>query len=251
MIYSKVLKIGNKVDLTKSPDAIDNEGTKKYFSQILDLIDDDKAVMAMPTENGRVIPLTVGDRYSAFFYTAGGIFTCKCEIVERYKEDGFFVMLVKFLSQFEKYQRRQYFRLDLLRNIEFRFSPLQEEIIAKKIEEDKFDNDITKQKFINTLNAIRNNWQTGVATDISGGGMKFNSNAADDDEKKVVVRIKFNVANKDYEYEILCDIVSKSAVRNKSGFTEYRIKYANITREERENLIKYIFEEERRRRRDK
>ena len=249
MIYSKVLKIGNKVDLTKSADSINSE--KKYFSQILDLIDDDKAVMAMPTENGRVIPLTVGDRYSAFFYTAGGIFTCKCEIVERYKEDGFFVMLVKFLSQFEKYQRRQYFRLDLLRNIEFRFSPLQEELIAKKIEEDKFDSEITKQKFVNTLKAIRNNWQMGVATDISGGGMKFNSNAPDDDEKKVVVKIKFSVAHKDYEYEILSDIVAKSAVRNKTGFTEYRIKFSSITKEERENLIKYIFEEERRRRRDK
>ena len=251
MIYSKVLKIGDKVDLTKATSPENSEGAKKYFSQILDLIDDDKAVMAMPMENGRVIPLTVGERYCAFFYTTGGIFTCKCEIVERYKDDGFFVMLVRFLSQFEKYQRRQYFRLDILRDIEFRFSPLQEDIISKKIEEDKFDSDITKQKFINTLNAIRNNWQMAVATDISGGGMKFNSNADNDDEKKVVVRINFNVGNKEYEYEILSDIVAKSDIRNKPGFTEYRIKYDDISKEERENLIKYIFEEERRRRKDK
>lgn len=249
MVYKNVVSIGDKVALSKSVGLKEQTGVKQYVSQVLDLLENDtKAIVSMPMENGRVIPLSVGDKYQAFFYTKKGMYQCNCEILDRYKEDNIYVMIIQFISAFEKYQRRQYFRLDMLKDIEFRLVTVQEQAIAQKLNEDNFESDILKAKFENTLAALQAVWSNGVITDLSGGGMRFNAQIDRNETKELVVKLDFQLGNKEYSYELTSEIVAVSSMSNKPGFDEYRICFKNITKEERENLIKYIFEEERKRR---
>lgn len=249
MIYKKVVGVGDKVTFSKDNGQQDqNSEIRQYTSKVLDLIGDDKAVVALPMENGRVIPLSIGEKYWGFFYTASGMFQCNCEIIERYKDDNIYVMIVQFISAFEKYQRRQYFRLDMLKDLEFRPITMQEKVIEKKVIEDEFDTAVMKAKFVNTLNAMQSVWHPAVITDLSGGGMRFNTNADRGDEKEIVVKLDFSVGGKDCSYILKADIIQVSMMPNKPGFDEYRVRFSDITKEQRENVIKYIFEEERRRR---
>lgn len=248
MHYFNVVSIGDKVNLSKENTTAYTTQTKQYVSQVLDLVEDNIAIVSMPMEGGRVIPLPVGDKYEGFFYTSKGMFKCQVEVTDRYKDGNMYVMVIQFLSEFEKYQRRQYFRLDLLKNINFRLITPQEDIIRKKVEEDKFDSEITRHKYVNTLHALEVAWNEGTATDISGGGMRFNAQVPKTNEESVIVKIDFSVTGKEYSYELKADIIATSSMVNKPGYYEYRVKFTDIGKVERENLIKYIFEEERKRR---
>lgn len=248
MLYTNVVSVGNKLTLTKAVTMSEQAGAKQYVSQVLDLKDDDKAIVSMPMENGRVIPLSVGEKYLGFFYTNKGMYQCNCEIVERYKEDNMYLMVIQYISAFEKYQRRQYFRLQMLKNIEVRLVSPQEQIIRQKIDENQFDSEVTKAKYVNTLHALEQMWSQAIITDISGGGIRFNTSADRGEEKELVVKLDFTVGGQEYNYEILSEIIEVSVMKNKPGFDEYRIRFKDISKEQRENLIKYIFEEERKRR---
>lgn len=250
MDYSNIVTVGDKVHLTKYTGINEQtESHKQYVSQVLDLMDDAKAAIAMPLENGRVIPLSVGEKYDASFFTGKGIYKCTVEILDRYKEDNLYVLLVQFVSEFEKYQRRQFFRLNMLKNVEFRLVTPQEMIIEKKLNEDNFESEITKHKFINTLNALRMDWCKGTATDLSGGGMRFNAHKEKEkNDSELFIRLNFSVGDKEFDYELKAEIINVSSMPNKTGYFEYRIKFEDITKEQRENIIKYIFEEERKRR---
>ena len=50
------------------------------------------------------------------------------------------------------------------------------------------------------------------------------------------------------EYNLVGKILSARELDNKPGFYEYRLQYVNIDKEEREEIIRYIFQEERKNR---
>lgn len=248
MNYSNVCAVGNKVKLVKATAADGRYEPKKYISKVIDFMGDDKTVIAMPVENGKVIPLSVGEKYICFFYTEVGTYQCKCEIVDRFKKNDTYVMIIQFISAFERCRRRHYFRLDIIKEIEFRFVTGQEKLIAQKISEDNFDMEIIKNKYINQLNLLQSEWNKGTATNISGGGMRFNANADKRNEKDIVVKINFTVGNKVCNYMLNGNIIAITHISSKPGFYDYHIRFSDMSKEERENIIKYIFEEERRRR---
>ena len=51
------------------------------------------------------------------------------------------------------------------------------------------------------------------------------------------------------EYEIICKILDVRDIPNRNGEYEYRIHFVNLDNDEREEIIQYIFEEERKNRR--
>ena len=48
------------------------------------------------------------------------------------------------------------------------------------------------------------------------------------------------------EYEVLGKVLAVNRMENRPGFYEHRVQYVNINNEVREEIIKFIFEEERR-----
>ena len=63
-----VIQIGDKLDLMQV-EKEEGKEKKQYTSQVLDFIEEDKAKIAMPMENLRIIPLTVGAKYMMSFHT--------------------------------------------------------------------------------------------------------------------------------------------------------------------------------------
>lgn len=242
------ISIGNKLELINL-NTNDNGEVKTYVSKLLDFIEKDKAQIAMPIEKGRVIPLSVGDKYIICFYTDGGLFQCKAVITSRFKNDNMFILEVQFVSELEKYQRRQFYRMECNMNVSFHIITDAERILASQIKLDKFETEDDKNKCLNNYEELANVWQEGTITDISGGGLRINSKCEINPGDNVIISLNLLTSEGEKKLIIKVRIISSIRIPNRWGFFENRVQFKEITKEEREVIVKYIFDEDRRRRR--
>jgi c-di-GMP-binding flagellar brake protein YcgR len=242
------ISLGDKLELKKLQTKADEEN-KTYISQLLDFVDHDKAFIAMPIVKGRVIPLTVGDRYDLYFYTSKGLYQCKAVITSRFKKLNVYYLEVQFLSELEKHQRRQYYRLECNIDMKYHIVTDAERILSNKVLLDKFESETDKQQCVNDLNELRDVWYNGTITDISGGGARFKSNNILEPGCRVRIELVLQTNEGLKKFVIPVKVISSNEILNHVGFYEHRVQYKDISKEEREAIIKYIFEEDRRLRR--
>ncbi len=245
----KVVDIGDKISLVRIERHNVKASDKKHSSQLLDFVEQDKAIISVPMENGRVVPLSVGTKYEACFVTHKGLYKCDVEVVDRFKEGNMFQMLIKFLTAFEKYQRREYFRLEILMSFKCRLVPPEEEILIMKISQDNFSSDEEKQRYINTLESIQGKWNKANCIDLSGGGMRFTCEAERTNQSQMIAELNLEIGNQTERLEIPARIISYRKLNGNAFGYEYRIMFTDISKGDREKIIRFIFEEERRRRR--
>ena len=228
MASKKVLTVGDKIDITKR--TRDEIGEKKYVSKIQDFEDDDKIVISMPIEKNRYVPLRIGDKFETCFCTKNGLYKCKAEVIDTCKNGNQYYLTIQFMSELERYQRREYFRLEYVTDIMF-----------SKI---GLEYDENQKKCVTTIIE----WTEATLTDISGGGMRFNSNVYFEGEEELFV--KFSLGKDCNKFECICraNVVAITPLEKMPGVTEYRIAYQDISKVDRESIVKFVFEEERRRR---
>lgn len=234
-MLSKIVSIGDRIELKKINTSNKNNNSevemeKTYISQVYDILSETRLSIAMPIVESRVIPLETKIKYDLFFITSGGLYQCVATIVERYKEDGLFVMIIELLSDLNKRQRRQYYRLEC--NLSFRYRVLLDEEVDFFIQNPDF---ISAEGMFTSATAV----------DISGGGMKFISSEKLMEEDKILLVLELEFADKKYEINILATVKLADAVKNKIGVYESRIEFENLKMNIRETLIRYIFEQER------
>lgn len=244
-MVNKVLNIGDKIELFKAEDK-EEASRKQYLSQLLDFVEEDKVRIAMPIEGGHVIPLTIGDRYELCFYSATGLYQCKAEIMDRYKENNVYLMVVQFLSDLEKCQRRQFYRLEHIMDIQYRLFTTEEERLINRLKMDEFANEEAKINCKKILDGMQKKWITATITDISGGGIRFNSNLQYQKDHQIYMKIPFEMNGTTREYELKGNIVSSEVLLHKKGYFETRVEFIEIDHEQRETIVKFVFEQERR-----
>jgi c-di-GMP-binding flagellar brake protein YcgR len=245
-MVSKIVSIGDKIDLTKLKRSMGEASTpKQYVSQLLDYLEEDKLKIAMPIENSRVIPLDIGDKYQLCFYTERGLYQCSCEIIDRYKEEKIYVLIIKLTSQLEKYQRRQYYRLECILDMDYRIVHQDEIHYLQQLSQDDFISPDEKERCMNALNQLQTEWYPATITDISGGGARFNSTNFHNKGDKLRINIEFPTSNGTKNYELKATVISSFQLPNRYGYYEIRVEFSEIELEERETIIKYVFEEER------
>lgn len=246
-----IISIGDKLELkrirmtTKEEDL--DQLDRIYKSQILDFNGEDTAVISMPIEKGRVIPLFVGDKYSIRFYTKKGLFQCKAIITERSNVNNIYTLTVQFTSEMEKYQRRQFYRLECVLDTNYSILSEPELNILQKLHKGAYKDDKEKLELQNTFDSIEKKWLKGSVVDISGGGARFISEYCHEHGNMIQMKIDFNSYGLRNTL-IKAMIITSENLVNRLGFYEHRIQFRDIQKDEREAIIKFIFEEERRRR---
>jgi c-di-GMP-binding flagellar brake protein YcgR len=248
-MISELITLGDKLELKKLKTRTSEEDTDKiYVSQLLDISQDDKLNIAMPIEKGRIIPLSIGDKYSVRFYTNKGLYQCKAVITDRYRNNNIFILVIQLISELEKHQRRQYYRLECLLDIKYHVITDLELAIVNKIKRDDFKDDDEKQKYLNTLEDYQTVSHSGTIVDLSGGGARFISNHKHEHGNRILISIRFNTDFNNL-HVINAGIISSTNMMNRQGVYEHRVQFNDITKEEREAIIKFIFEEDRKQRR--
>ncbi len=235
-MLTKYVKPGEKVELqTVERSILGSVSDKKaYVSKVYDIISDEQFEILMPMEKTKLILLPVDGEYDVCFYTKQGLYQCYVRIVDRYKSDNTFILLCEPTSNLRKYQRREYYRFSCILNMDSR-ELVEEELEAMEKQQLFFQPGLPLQK--------------SVIVDISGGGVRFVSSYRYEQDTIIYLTYKLMIAGKEKTYEIAGKVLASKPIENRPGEFEHRLQYMNMDNSEREEIIRYIFEEERKNRR--
>lgn len=226
---------GMKVDLKEilgEREISEGKEPKTYASQILEIKNEKRMLLAMPMIQGRLIPLAKGERFDAYYYTNKGLYTAQINILERYKSGNIYSLDVAVITELKKFQRRQFFRLE--KSIPVMYTEVTERERDDILEENKSLEDV----IMNSL------YSEGVSLDVSGGGMRLVGTLAVDKDKPLIVSFATPTAKGMKSFKLLARTIQSEKVNGRKDRIEHRIEFLNISPEDREELVRYIFDEQ-------
>ncbi len=233
------IKPGQKVDLkaVKRTKLSSEENKEKvYTTKIYDVVDDDTVEIIMPMEQTKLILLPVDGEYEVFFYTENGLYESTVRIIDRYKSNNVYIILVELQTNLRKYQRRDFYRYSCALDLDTRSLTPEEIFALRKGEAYQAPPGLPTTK--------------GVIVDISGGGLRFVSKATQyDKESMIYCKYDLFIHGGVKTYNIICKVLDSREIANRDGEYEHRVQFVNLDSDEREEIIQYIFEEERKNRR--
>lgn len=233
-MLSKFIKHGCKVELQAIEhfaDETEDTAKRVYISSVYDILTEDRMEITMPMEKTKLILLPVDGEYDAFFYCDDHVYQCALRIIDRYKSNNVYILVVEMISNMRKYQRREYYRFSCA--LEMCARPLVEEEI-KAIEQNE-GNYLTPGLPL----------KRSVIVDISGGGLRFVSEQRYEPGSLIYCTYHLIMKGQNKVCEIVGKILAVKEIENKKGTFEHRVQYVNMDVDDREDIIKYIFEEER------
>lgn len=237
-MLSNFISLGDKIEL-QAVTRVGNETgeiyKKTYGSMVHDILSEDTLEIVMPTEKNKLILLPVDSEYDVVFYGEHGLFQCFVRIIDRYKSNNIYILVVELISNLRKYQRREYYRFSC-----------SLEMCARHLEEEEIQAIESRKPYSLTPGLPL---KQSVIVDISGGGLRFISSQKYEPESLLYCNYKLIVNGEKKTYEIVSKVLAVKELENRRGIYEHRVQYYNIREGVREEIIKYIFEEERKSRR--
>jgi len=237
-MLDKFIKAGQRIDMKSLRRVRSSDGEtqeKVYTTRIYDIVSEDTIELVMPMEQTKLILLPIDGEYEVFFYTENGLYECNVRIIDRYKSNNVYILLVELQTNLRKYQRRDFYRYSCALDLESR------NLTPEEIDAFKNSQAYTAPRGIPASKS--------TIVDISGGGLRFISQASFEVEHNIMCKYDLFIHGGVKGYEIICEVLGKRSLDNKPGFFEYRVRFLNLNNDEREEIIQYIFEEERKNRR--
>lgn len=236
-MISKFIEPGNKIEIQMVEQQMNQsaEPPKTYISQIQDILSENQMEIVMPMEQTKLILLPVDREYNLVIYAGSSLFQCFARVIDRYKSQNIYILLVELTSNLRKFQRREYYRFSCA--LEMNSRKLEEEEIKAIEERDPHSN------LIPGLPLKRS-----VIVDISGGGLRFLSSHPYEPGSMIYISYNLFAGGSTKEYELVGKVLSSQKLEDRKDSYEHRVQYVDIDAEVREEIIKYIFEEERKHR---
>lgn len=245
-MIDKLLKIGDKIELSRELFAEDGTKTNRiYLSQLLDFVDNLTLDIAVPIESSHLVPLEVGSRYATRFFSTGGMYLCETEVIGRYKQGATYFLRVKMLTELKRDQRRKYFRLERIIDIAYHVIGREEKEITERLEGRTFRDDREMRMLEKRLSVVKGENQQGTIINISGGGVKLQSIAKLEADDNIFMEF---FMDKEDGTTFLClkgKIVYAGESKNSNQKYDNRVEFIDVSRLDREKIVKYIFGEER------
>lgn len=242
-----VINIGDKIELTHVKSEFRSRLSKRrYGSKLLDYDGVRSAKIAMPIYEGKVIPLQVGDEYDLCFFTAAGLYRCRAKISNRFREGKMHVIAVEFLSLPKKFQRRMFYRLECMEEIRYRVVSEQERILAEFIASG-IEDENQKKAYEEKLKEFKAEWEDALLTDISGGGVRIQCRQEVEPDSFVEVVMVLPVKNKRIRMQCTAKVVATVKRDDAINGFELRCEFDRIEKDDRELIVQYVFEEQKRR----
>lgn len=237
-----IIKPGDKIDIrliqqiNKKENNVDK--IRIYKSQVYDVYKDGELEISMPTQGGKIILLPLGIRFEFVFYSHGGLYRAEGVVKERFKRDNLYALVVEIKSQLEKFQRREYYRLTCM--LDMNYYDVSERDISEKTAEEIFD----ELRDGRNLSEIE---KEGTIVDISGGGLRFMSDKENPPGGSILAVVRLTGGKTSRQFYLLGEVISCAQIVTEKG-TKYenRIRFILRDNKVREEIIRYVFDEERR-----
>ncbi len=231
--FEKIAQPGTKISLQfVQPGTQEGEEdiVKTYETKVCDIKKNGQIEVYMPMDQTKLILLQVGTAYDLFTYTKGGIYECRVRVADRYKNDNVYLLLLNQLTPLEKKQQREYFRFSCL-------VPMYDRLLSGSEERMLIEGDP-----LMAVGALPDETteQKSIIIDISGGGLRFVSAGKYESGDMIRVRVFLH-----REMTLYAKVIASVPRENAKDRFEQRAKFVNITRGERDEIVRYIFEQER------
>ena len=233
-MLTKLVRPGETVELT-ALDRTAKRATeqKSYRTKIYDISNDEQLEVMMPMEQSKLILLPVDAEYTMCFYTQNGLYQCTGKVIDRYKNNSVYTLLFEVTSDIKKHQRREYYRYSCILPI-FARDMMQEELEAMARGEQYIEEGIPLRE--------------ATIVDISGGGIRFVSSNQYKKNSDIFLTFELFYRGKPRKYKVVGRVLRTRQMPNHNGVFEHSVQYMRISKEAREEIIQYIFEEERKNR---
>ncbi len=215
----------------------------EYGSYISHVISEREIVVAAPLKGTVVLGVNRNDIYSIKFYTKTGIYSSTALVTKTGREDNISVVTLKILSKLERFQRREYYRLACKFNIAY--ACLTEDQLKLYTDLKAATTDGRKKILKEQLKMEDIHFQKGIMVDISGGGTKFYADIPLEKDTNIVIFVESKEISESVPYLLGTVVVTGKNLENRKKVYENKIKFINISNEEREKIIRYIFAAER------
>lgn len=207
-----------------------------YISSVFGITKKGEVIFHIPTRKGHIVTIPMDVPFNAIFNTKKGLFQLTGVITKRGRLENYPVYVLEPINGLKKVQRRDYYRLQCL--IPIMVLPIPEEVaILPNMELVEAD----LERYGNTYGIP----VSGTILDISGGGAKFNSDLDVITERYMYVSFKLVSNTINHTINAIAKRV-RSEYKTEKRIYEHRIEFLFKEPEDRETIIKYIFDEERR-----
>lgn len=230
-MLSNFLTEGDKVEIQPLEQKIKGEKSKYYISSLQEVLSNDTVEILMPMEQNKPVLLSLGAKYELVFYNKTGLYQCVAKVIDRYRDNKLVLIRLEFETNLRKYQRREYYRYSCAFEMQVRNLDEEEEKSVTNNQRPEFKEDLL------TIPA--------VIVDISGGGLRFMSSETFAVGSLIYCTFKLKISERIKELEVVGEILSSGRLDNRPELCEHRVQFRNIEARAREDIIKFIFEEER------
>ena len=245
MSIGQIATIGDKIDiqLVQQLEQVERgESTapiRTYKSSLFDSFNEKEIEIAMPTENGRMVLFQIGLRCRLLFYTKRGLYTCYGTVQKRYKKENFFMLGILLTSEPVKFQRREFFRIE--QSLDIKYIKISENIVEKDSTEGIFA-EIQRPGYLDSS-------KSAITVDLSGGGIRFAGDEMLPVNSYILVMMKLCNEKIDQMFYLVVQVIDsfRSAKNMEKVIVRGRFLFKEL--KDRETIVRYIFEEERKMRR--
>ena len=212
------------------------EDRSVYISSVFGITKRGEVIFHIPTRKGHIVTIPMDVPFNAVFNTKKGLFQLTGVITKRGRLENYPVYVLEPSTGLKKVQRRDYYRFQCL--IPIMVLPIPEDVaLLPNMELVEAD----LERYGNTYGTP----VSGTILDISGGGAKFNSNMDITTDRYMYVSFKLTSNTINQNINAIAKRVRSEYKTDKRIF-EHRIEFLFKEPEDRETIIKYIFDEERR-----
>jgi len=198
-------------------------------------------ILSAPTFRGAVIPLRANDKVQMIYYRASGQYSCIIEVAKRLMEKGMPLVEAELRSPISKYQRREFVRFDTLLPV-----TVIELVSAEKVK------NMTLKKALQSVADRKYSVMPafsepilGMTMDISGGGARVSSPI--EFEADTILECEFTLRD-DLSATAEALVLRCDTVDSKDYPFQMTLKFVLIEEKSRKKIIKYIFDEQLKRR---
>lgn len=231
-MLEKYVKDGDKVELRQvqraSMKSEEQPEQRIYISKINQILGDDKLEILMPIEQSRMVLLPRNIILNMVIYTSSGLYQCEAKAADRYKNGNIYLQVLELISGIKRYQRREFYRY-----------ACTVPIYSRSLKEEEKENLV----WDDTIPCLE-----GTSFDIGGGGIRFRVDQSFELQEMILCVLHLEIKGNARDIQALGKVLSVAPIKNSDSY-EVRVQFERITHKDRELIIQYIFEDERRRRR--
>ena len=233
-MLSKFISPGDKIEMQRVErlkGAGAEESRRVYLSSVHEIIAQDQMEVIMPMEKTKLILLPVDTEYDITIYGQTGLFQCFARVVDRYKSNNVYILALELTSNLRKHQRREYYRFSCAL-----------EMCSRNLEEEEIKAIDEKRPYVLTPGLPI---KRSVIVDISGGGLRFLSTQKYEPDSMIYCSYYLLKKGEKKQIEVVGKVLTVNELENRKGTYEHRVQYVNVDVDTREQIIQFIFEEER------